>query len=165
VLEATASPNGSDAEIRLELRPAGEGDFEAMLSLRLMAMRESLERIGRFDPDRARERLAREFRPSCTRHILRNGELVGYVVVIERPGELVLDHLYIHPQAQREGIGSWVMRQVIAEADAKTLPIAVKTLKLSDANRFYERHGFVLHERSEWDLTYIRPAMGAGRGS
>ena len=145
---------------RLELQPAGEGDFEAMLSLRLMAMRESLERLGRFDPERARQRLAREFRPSCTRHILRNGELVGYVVVIESENELVLDHLYIHPQAQREGIGSWVMRRVIEQADARKLSITVTTLKLSDANRFYERHGFALREQSEWDLIYVRPAGG-----
>jgi ribosomal protein S18 acetylase RimI-like enzyme len=148
---------------KLELRPAGEGDFEAMLSLRLMAMRESLERLGRFDPERARQRLAREFRPSCTRHILRNGELVGYVVVFERDDTLVLDHLYIHPQAQREGIGSWVMRQVIERADARGLPICVTTLKLSDANRFYERHGFELREQSDCELTYVRPARGANR--
>jgi hypothetical protein len=43
----------------LSLAPAGEGDFEALLALRMAAMRESLEKVGRFDPQRARERLSR----------------------------------------------------------------------------------------------------------
>jgi hypothetical protein len=35
---------------------------------------------------------------------------------------LVLDHLYIAPPAQGQGIGSWVLAQVLAEADALGLP-------------------------------------------
>ena len=38
----------------LRLTPATEEDFEPLLALRHLATRESLERIGRFDPDRAR---------------------------------------------------------------------------------------------------------------
>ena len=35
---------------------AEPSDFESLVALRIEAMRESLERIGRFDPVRARER-------------------------------------------------------------------------------------------------------------
>ena len=42
----------------LDYAPAQPGDFEDLLALRLRAMRESLERIGRYDEQRARERLA-----------------------------------------------------------------------------------------------------------
>jgi GNAT superfamily N-acetyltransferase len=159
VLAMSSAPTYPTA--RLTLMPAGEGDFEGLLALRMAAMRESLERVGRFDPQRARERLSRGYNPAHTRHILRDGELVGFVVVIPREQDLLLDHLYIHPSAQREGIGAWVMRQVLAEADAASSPVSVTALKHSDATRFYERHGFVLQAEGEWDLYFRRPARPA----
>ena len=87
-----------------------------------------------------------------------NGELVGFVVVVPREHDWLLDHLYIHPSAQGLGIGSWVLGQVLAEADAQRRPVSVTALKHSDANRFYLRHGFVLQAEGEWDLYYLRPA-------
>jgi GNAT superfamily N-acetyltransferase len=144
----------------LALEPASEDDFEALLSLRLAAMRESLQRLGRFDPQRARERLSRAFEPAHTRHILLDGDRVGFVVVLPTHDQLVLDHLYIAPQAQGRGVGSWVMAQVLADADREVLPVRVTALKLSDANRFYQRHGFVLQAETEWDMHYLRPAQG-----
>jgi GNAT superfamily N-acetyltransferase len=151
-----SSPHPDRPDVRLT--PAGDGDFEALLSLRLAAMRESLERVGRFDPQRARERLSRGYQPAHTRHILRRGELVGFVVVVPREEGWLIDHLYIHPSAQGEGIGSWVLKQVLAEADAAHKPVSVTALKHSDANRFYQRHGFELQAEGEWDWYYLRAA-------
>jgi GNAT superfamily N-acetyltransferase len=145
----------------LTLAPAGEDDFDALLSLRFAAMRESLERAGRFDPQRARERLSRGYLPAYTRHILKNAELVGFVVVVPREHDWLLDHLYVHPSVQGEGIGAWVLGQVLKEADAQHKAVSVTALKHSDANRFYLRHGFVLQAEGEWDLYYLRPARGA----
>jgi GNAT superfamily N-acetyltransferase len=151
----------------LSLAAASDDDFEALLSLRMAAMRESLQRLGRFDPQRARERLSRAFEPAHTRHILLGAERVGFVVVLpvpaQAPDHLVLDHLYIAPPSQGQGVGSWVMAQVLAEADRLDLPVRVTALKLSDANRFYQRHGFELQHTSDWDLHYLRP-VAAERG-
>jgi GNAT superfamily N-acetyltransferase len=144
---------------RLRLSPAGDGDFEALLALRMAAMRESLERLGRYDAQRARERLSRGFQPQHTRHIELDGELVGFVVLLPGEDGLVLDHLYIHPSAQGLGIGSWVMADVLARADAQGLAVNVTALRHSEANRFYQRHGFVLQAESEWDLHYRRPPV------
>jgi GNAT superfamily N-acetyltransferase len=155
--------NADPGAVPLTLKPACEDDFEALLSLRMAAMRESLQRLGRFDPQRARERLSRAFEPAHTRHILQGGERVGFVVLLPvpalHPEHLVLDHLYIAPQAQGQGVGSWVMAQVLDEADRLALPVRVTALKMSDANRFYQRHGFELQHESEWDLHYVRPAQ------
>ncbi len=142
----------------LALAPATEGDFEALLALRMAAMQESLQRLGRFDPQRARERLSRAFEPASTRQILCRGERVGFVVVIRREADLLLDHLYVEPPSQGRGIGGWVMAQVLSEADRQCLPVRVTALRLSAANRFYQHHGFVLQAESEWDMHYLRPA-------
>ena len=121
------------------------------------AMRESLERIGRFDAVRARERFLGGFDPQHTRHIVVGGQRVGFVVVRPVDAGLLLDHLYIAPEFQRRGIGAAVLAAVFAQADAQAQPLRVGALKESDSNRFYQRHGFELVERAEWDNYYVRP--------
>lgn len=146
------------AAVGLSFVSAQATDFEALLALRIAAMRESLERIGRFDPLRARERFAAGFAPEHTRHILLGGERVGFVVVMPQGDALLLDHLYIAPGAQGQGLGAAVLNEVFAQADAAALPVRVGALRGSESNRFYARHGFELVEQSEFDNHYLRPA-------
>ncbi|HEY8975343.1 MAG TPA: GNAT family N-acetyltransferase [Burkholderiaceae bacterium] len=120
-------------------------------------MRESLERLGRFDPQRARDRFLAAFEPALTRHVLAGGERVGFVVVRPQDDGLLLDHLYLLPTAQGRGVGAAVLADVLARADASRLPVRVGALRGSDSNRFYQRHGFELVEQGEWDNLYLRP--------
>ena len=123
------------------------------------AMRHSLESIGRFDPVRARDRFLSSFVPKFTRHIVLNGERVGFVVVRPENRELLLDHLYIRPTHQGMGVGTFVLHQVFDEADAAGAVIRVGALRGSDSNRFYLRHGFVLVSEEEFDNYYVRPRV------
>lgn len=86
--------------LTITFRPAIDADAEALVRLRIEAMRESLESIGRFDPVRARERFLSTFESQYTRHIDADGERVGFVAVKPMADALQLDHLYIHPQHQ-----------------------------------------------------------------
>ncbi len=131
-------------------------DFEQLVAIRIAAMRESLERIGRFDPERARERFRLGFSPEHTRFIEINGVKVGFVVVKPVLNQLLLDHLYILPKAQKKKVGSQVLAHIFIEAETQGLPIRVGTLKDSDSNRFYQRHGFRRIEQDELDYYYIR---------
>jgi GNAT superfamily N-acetyltransferase len=137
---------------------AAEIDFEELVALRIDAMRESLERIGRFDPIRARERFRAGFSSLHTRHVVADGRRLGFVVVKPANGQLLLDHLYIRPGNQGKGIGAAVLAQVFKEADALSLPLRVGALRGSDANRFYQRHGFEFLAEEEWDIYYLRPS-------
>jgi GNAT superfamily N-acetyltransferase len=137
---------------------AAEMDFEELVALRIDAMRESLERIGRFDPIRARERFRAGFSALHTRHVVADGRRLGFVVVKPANGQLLLDHLYIRPGNQGKGIGAAVLAQVFKEADALSLPLRVGALRGSDANRFYQRHGFEFLAEEEWDIYYLRPS-------
>lgn len=142
----------------IDLVPANESDVEDLVKLRIAAMRDSLERMGRFDPQRARDRFLSTFSPAHTRHICINGTRIGFVVVKTGADGLLLDHLYITPEHQNNGIGSRILRMIFEEADRKGLPLRVGALKKSDSNRFYIRHGFDLVEESEWDNHYVRHA-------
>ena len=130
-------------------------DAEQLVALRIAAMRDSLMRIGRFDPQRARERFLGGYVPAHTRHIELAGRRVGFVVVKPEPEGLLLDHLYMHPHSQGRGLGAIVLAMVIDEARAQGLPLKVGALRDSDSNRFYLRHGFKLVAKAEFDNYYL----------
>lgn len=154
--------------LAITLEPAHAADFEALLALRLRAMRESLERLGRYDEQRARERLAAGFDPAQTQHIVADGRRVGFLVLKTLSHALRLDHLYIDPAWQRRGIGHRLLSDLCHRADREQLPVELVALKGSDANRFYLRHGFVATGEGEWDIDYLRlplnPSVRAVRG-
>ncbi|WP_431825400.1 GNAT family N-acetyltransferase [Burkholderia sp. F1] len=131
-------------------------DAETLVHMRIAAMRESLERVGRFDPQRARARFLSSFDPACCWFIVANGVTVGFLLVRPVDAHLVLEHLYILPAYQGRGIGSAVLASIFADADSRALPVKVGALRGSDSNRFYQRHGFVKIEEAEWDIYYVR---------
>lgn len=143
------------ASLPFAFEPAGLQDLEHLVALRIEAMQASLERIGRFDPQRARARFADGFDPACTRHVVLGGQRIGFVVVKPAGDGLRLDHLYIRPSWQGRGLGAAVLQTVCEEAERQGLPLRLSALRGSDANRFYRRHGFVPDGESEWDLHYL----------
>lgn len=154
-------PDHSPLDASISLTTATSQDFEALLALRIAAMRDSLEQIGRFDPDRSRERFRANFVPQHTRHISVGGARVGFVAIQPRPLDLYLDHLYVRPGWQDRGIGSAVLQMVFAQADSLCLPVKLAALRDSPSNRFYQRHGFQLLACEEFDNFYARPAQSA----
>ena len=144
------------ASLAWALAPVVASDFEALLALRLRAMRDSLTQLGRYDEARARARLAEGFAPESTHHIEVQGQRVGFIVLKHLSHALRLDHFYIDPPWQNRGIGAKVMRWVCDQADAELLPVELCALKNSDANRFYLRWGFAKVGEGEWDNDYLR---------
>ena len=149
----------------IEFLPATEMDAEQLVALRIVAMRDSLERIGRFDAQRARHRFLSTYKPQHTRHIVFNGKQVGFLVVKPEGDALLLDHLYIHPDFQGQGIGASALQRVIDEADALSCAVRVGALKGSASNRFYVRHGFTLVDEGGWDNYYVRHHLREAHGT
>lgn len=140
------------------LEQASEQDFQRLFELRLLTMRESLERIGRFDERRAFERFRSSFRADHTRLIiLPEAPLGGCVALGPCDDGLLLEHFYLLPALQGSGLGSAVIQVLLAEADNQGLPVRLSVLQQSDAGRFYARHGFAATGEDEWDVYYERP--------
>ncbi len=152
----------SERTPEIRLLPATDADFDRLADLRVAAMRESLVHVGRFNPERARERLRSTFSPEHTRVIIFQESTVGFYAARPSPEGLRLDHLYIHPDFQGRGIGGAVLKKIIEEAERDATPILVGALKESASNRFYQRYGFVTTSESEWDIYYIRPPSKNG---
>lgn len=140
----------------LEFEAAFPEHLDELVRIRIAAMRDSLTKVGRFDPDRARERFASGFNPEYTRFINFSGLRVGFVVVKPEADGLKLDHLYIEPDYQGRGVGGKVLQTIFSTADQLGLPISVTALRDSESNDFYRRHGFKYQDETEWDINYIR---------
>ncbi len=146
------------------LRPARADDVEAAAELRAVVMRADLERLGRYDADRVRQRLRNSFSPEHSSVITLDRAFAGCVTL--RPAEsrgLLLEHFYLDPRHQGRGLGSAVLRTLLAQADAAGEPVRLNVLQGSVARRLYERHGFVLESEDPVDVFMLRPpARAAG---
>lgn len=138
----------------IDFLPSAQCDAHSLANLRVDAMRESLEAVGRFDPDRARDRFLNSFEPETTTRILKANSLVGFFVIKQKPNYLLLDHLYVVDSLQGSGLGSKVMQLVKMQAAEECLPIELCALKGSPANGFYQRQGFKLIRSDALDNYY-----------
>lgn len=145
--------NGSLMD-ELHVTEVKDVDPEILATIRVDAMRPSLEAVGRFDPIRARERFLSTFSPNETRLIHLQNDLVGFYVVRRRPDHLYLHHLYIRTDRQGLGLGRKIVNQIQKEAKDAKLPIKLIALKNSHSNAFYVSCGFVLQSSDELDNYY-----------
>jgi Ala-tRNA(Pro) deacylase len=138
-------------------RPAAAEDFEPLLDLRLRVMRPHLERIGRFDPARAREYFGEGFNPRWMRVILVDGAIAGCVCFRREDEHWVIEYFYLEPAHHRTGLGTSILKVLLAEADRSGRIVRLEVVKGSEAARFYERYGFARYGEGPWDIFYERP--------
>ena len=74
--------------------------------------------------------------------MLLHGRPIGALDLRRLPGELRLNRILLLPEHQGAGLGSELMRRILAEADAGGLPVRLQVLKVNPAQRLYERLGF-----------------------
>lgn len=130
-----------------------------MAELRAVVMRPDLERLGRFDTARVRTRFLDAYAPKDTRVIDVAGATVGLVALREEPDARWIEHFYLEPTAQGQGIGGAVLRALVSEPG--TTPFRLNVLQGSPARRLYERHGFTVYAEDEVDVWMAAPARQA----
>jgi GNAT superfamily N-acetyltransferase len=123
--------------------PVAEADFEPLLALRTDVMRAHLERVGRYTPERSRQMFRKHFDEAGTRLILKNGVRVGCVGFRRHGDEIRIDSFYLERRLHGSGLGTKILKALLAEADATGLPVRLQVLNGSPADRLYLRHGFV----------------------
>jgi len=136
--------------------PTSEADFEPLLALRIEVMREHLERVGRFTPERSRRVFRRHFDEPGLRLILVGRDVAGCVALRTDGDFLTIDSFYLAGRFQNRNLGAAILEALLAEADALGKPVRLEVLKLSPADRFYERHGFARIGESEHDVLFER---------
>lgn len=110
-------------------------------------MRPELERLGRWDPVRVRQRFLTGFYPAHTFVIVVAASAAGVIAVRPESDEQWIEHFYLAPEYQGQGLGSTVLRHVMG-THRDHRPFRLNVLQGSPARRLYERNGFV-HEHED----------------
>jgi GNAT superfamily N-acetyltransferase len=148
-----AAPTNED---HVALRPAVSEDADWIAELRAVVMRPDLERLGRFDPVRVRQRFLAAYDPSVTSIIEAGGVPIGCLAVRQEDDARWVEHFYLAMAHQGRGIGAAVLAGVLADhQDAR--PFRLNVLQGSPARRLYERFGFVVEREDPVDVFMVLP--------
>ena len=142
--------------IDIELHEAKTEDLDQLVKIRIAAMRESLEKIGRFDATRARARLTQDFQTKYTTCLIYKTNIIGFIISKQENEEIVINHLYVLPQFQNRGIGKFVLDKIIEQGKNERRNIKLMALKESRANNFYLNNGFKYLNSIEYDNVYVK---------
>ena len=143
------------------LRAAVDGDAQWIAELRATVLRPDLERLGRFHPDRVRQRFLSAFDPVVTQVVLVAGQEAGSIAVRPDDGSLWIEHFYLRADCQGRGVGSLVLQRKL-DASAGGRPFRLNVLQGSRAQALYARHGFVVESEDAVDVFMVRLAGSAG---
>lgn len=150
--------------MEITLRESTPADLDRLLELRAVVLRADLERLGRYDPVRVRERMRDAFDPAATLIIAADGIEVGCIAVRREPEARWIEHFYLAPEAQGRGIGARVLESVLAGMRPEPAPpIRLNVLRGSRARGLYERAGFAADSEDEVDvfMTLHAPSRAA----
>lgn len=138
------------------LRAATAADARWIAELRAVVLRADLERLGRFDPARVRQRFLSAFDPAVTQVVVADGRDVGSIALRLEGHALWIEHFYLMPELQGRGIGTRVLRAHLASAPAGR-PFRLNVLQGSRARALYERNGFIVESQDPVDVFMVRP--------
>ena len=89
-----------------------------------------------------------------------NGRAIGALWLERRPAELYVTDLQVLPELQGCGVGTAVLREIIAKAATLGIPVALEVLRVNHrAQRLYERLGFRVTATSDTSI-HMRHAAG-----
>ncbi|WP_327729195.1 GNAT family N-acetyltransferase [Streptomyces sp. NBC_00487] len=138
------------------IRPALATDVEPIAELRAVVMRPDLERLGRYDPHRVRQRFRDSFDPAHAWVIEVSGTFAGCVALRPAADAHWLEHFYLAPHLQGTGIGTAVLATLLSRCDHAGIPVRLNVLQGSPARHLYERHGFRLETEDPVDVFMVR---------
>ena len=100
---------------------------------------------GSWDQVKEDRQFREQLHLSSTRIIIDEGNSVGFYMTCDEGHDLDLHTVCIVPEYQRHGLGTVVVRQIIAQAQKSKRGVALSVLKENlGARLLYQRLGFVV---------------------
>jgi ribosomal protein S18 acetylase RimI-like enzyme len=140
--------------MEVHVREANVADFEFARSLYFQTMRPMIESLFGWDQRRQEESFGSWFDLHEAGIIVADGCDVGWMQSRTNDREIFLGSLYILPEMQRLGIGTEILRRLIARGRDSSKSVTLAVMKINPAVRLYERLGFrVTHEdQYKWHM-------------
>jgi ribosomal protein S18 acetylase RimI-like enzyme len=128
--------------VLIRIRSAAPQDREFLWWLHRETMRDNVHKTWGWDESWQRERFDENFDPARLQIIEYENRAIGYISV-ERPGdEIFLAAIEVAPEFQNNGVGTYLVGNLLQESDKLNLPARLLVLKVNPARRLYERMGF-----------------------
>ncbi|NJM48773.1 MAG: GNAT family N-acetyltransferase [Alkalinema sp. RU_4_3] len=133
--------------IPFTLRPSTVEDAPLFYRLIDRTMRGFIvETWGGWDDERIR-RESRVDSASPNAQVIQIGTMAAGVWLVERsPSYIQLEQIYLFPEYQKLGIGTALLRQLMAESDRTDIPVRLRVIAVNPAKQFYDGLGFVVTE-------------------
>jgi len=138
-------------------RPAEDTDWPLAWQIQKAGFAELVTRTaGGWSPD-ARAKCRAEWVVENTRMVLVHGECVGWARTEVHADHHWLDLVVLHPDHHGGGLGSAVMRALMAEAQADGVPLWLSVYRVNAARGLYRRLGFRELERDPVRVFMVHP--------
>jgi ribosomal protein S18 acetylase RimI-like enzyme len=152
--------DGPGENEQVTTRRATRDDLPALYEIHRAALGPYVKRTWGWDEDRqSREFLARKVGPGM-RVIEEGGAVVGFIEVEEQTDRLVLRTIEIAPEYQRRGIGTKLIRELLARSWSTGRPVHLRVLRCNPARGLYERLGFRAVRETETHVLMRTPTSG-----
>ena len=133
--------------MEIHVREALPTDTDFARALYFETMRAMIESIFGWDRRRQEESFAEWFDLREAGIIVADGRDVGWMQTRTSEREIFLGSLYVIPEMQRLGIGTHILRELIAQCRHSSKALTLAVMKINPAIHLYERLGFrVTHE-------------------
>jgi GNAT superfamily N-acetyltransferase len=126
----------------IDIRPVTDADFPFLFRLQEILRRPALEATAGWDSAAQSVRLRATVRPGRDQIIVHAGRDIGVLGVTRQPHRLWLRRIQLLPDCQGKGIGTAILRAILAQGRAARLPVFLRVRRDNPAVRLYERLGF-----------------------
>lgn len=144
------------------LRPANAEDLAPLFTLHRSVFRSHIEQLWGWDEDWQYSNFRSECASAATSVIEVDGQIAGYIQVLDRGSHIDVQNIAIAPAFQCQGMGTMLLKDLQSQATARKRPIHLGVFKTNTAaQRLYERLGFrqVGETRTHIEMTWIAPHL------
>ncbi|WP_299690993.1 GNAT family N-acetyltransferase [uncultured Tateyamaria sp.] len=145
-----------------DLRPATDADFDFARDLYLSSMKPLLIALDAWDADQIDAAFRGYFIAAEIRVVTVAGVDAGWIQVSQTHKELCLDQLHLIEEVRGQGIGTALIKAVIADATGQNKNVSLSLVRGNPAITLYRRLGF---ERTSEDDTKIHKRLTTGRAA
>ncbi|WP_218189729.1 MULTISPECIES: N-acetyltransferase [unclassified Pseudomonas] len=141
------------------MRPATDRDLFVLFQIHRSVFKDHIEKIWGWDESWQLSNFTAEFLHAVTSVVESNGEIIGYVQIVDNENRIYVQNIAISQEFQSKGFGTSIMQKLQLDAAARKVTLQLSVFRTNTlAQRFYERLGF--HQTGE-TATHIELSWAA----
>lgn len=122
----------------LNIRKAEVADFSFIYDL----YRQTLSIYSHLPQERQYKEVKADFERLPFEILVDQGKAVGAIAISDQGNILTIHFLAILPTHQRRGLGTYLLRPILAQATQRNIRVGLSVIRDNPAREFYEQLGF-----------------------